>query len=98
MPTLTVGQNVFIGQRLDIGTMVQRPQDRAARRARPFLEMAGVGDVDPLHSAGRLSVGEQQLVELARRSPAMRRSSSSTSPQQRSPIPRSNASFTSSKT
>ena len=63
VPTLTVGQNVFLGNRR-IGRWFGAR--KAARRAGEFLERAGVGHVDPLLPAGRLSVGEQQLVELAR--------------------------------
>jgi ribose transport system ATP-binding protein len=63
VPTMSVGENVFLGN-ASIGSWYSSKS--AARRARPFLEMAGVGDVDPRIPAGRLSVGEQQLVELAR--------------------------------
>ncbi len=63
VPTMSVGQNVFIANH-DIGRWYSART--AARKARPFLEMAGLGELDPLTPAGRLSVGEQQLVELAR--------------------------------
>ncbi len=36
-----------------------------ARRARPLLDRVGL-DVDPLTRAGRLPLGQQQLVELAK--------------------------------
>lgn len=61
--TMSVGQNVFLGNP-NLGRWAG-PR-RAARRAVEFLEMAGVGHIDPTIAAGRLSVGEQQLVELAR--------------------------------
>jgi ribose transport system ATP-binding protein len=63
VPTMTVGQNVFLAN-LDIGRVYG--ERKAARMARPYLAKAGLGDLDPLTPAGRLSVGEQQLVELAR--------------------------------
>jgi len=63
VPTLSVGQNVFLG---NPGLGHWFGPRRAAQRAAEFLEMAGVGHVDPMVAAGRLSVGEQQLVELAR--------------------------------
>lgn len=63
VPTLTVGENVFLGNNT-IGRIYGAR--RAATRARPFLDQAGLSHVDPMTSADRLSVGEQQLVELAR--------------------------------
>jgi ribose transport system ATP-binding protein len=61
--TVSVAQNVFMGSsRLGRWSSPRR----AAQSAAEFLEMAGVAHVDPLEPAGRLSVGEQQLVELAR--------------------------------
>lgn len=61
--TMSVGQNVLLGN-ARLGRW-SGPR-KAARLASEFLEMAGVGYIDPLIAAGRLSVGEQQLVELAR--------------------------------
>ena len=63
VPTLSVGQNVFLGSS---GLGRWAGPRTAARRAVEFLELAGLGHVDPRAPAGRLSVGEQQLVELAR--------------------------------
>ena len=63
VPTMTVGQNVFLANP-DIGRVYG--ERKAARLARPYLATAGLGALDPLTLAGRLSVGEQQLVELAR--------------------------------
>jgi ABC-type sugar transport system ATPase subunit len=63
VPSMTVGQNIFMAN-LDIGRWYSAR--KAGRRARPFLKLAGLGDLDPMTPAGRLSVGEQQLVELAR--------------------------------
>ena len=63
VPTMSVGQNVFLGNPR-IGRWFGAR--KAARRSAEFLELAGVEHIDPLIPAGRLSVGEQQLVELAR--------------------------------
>jgi ABC-type sugar transport system ATPase subunit len=63
VPTMTVGQNVFIAN-VEMGRWYGAR--KAGRKARPFLERAGLGHLDPMTLAGRLSVGEQQLVELAR--------------------------------
>lgn len=63
VPTLSVGQNVFLG---NPGLGHWFGPRKAAQRAAQFLDMAGVGHVDPMVAAGRLSIGEQQLVELAR--------------------------------
>jgi ribose transport system ATP-binding protein/rhamnose transport system ATP-binding protein len=63
VPTMSVGENVFLANP-DAGRFLNAR--KAARRAVPFLEQAGVGHVDPLLPAGRLTIGEQQLVELAR--------------------------------
>jgi ribose transport system ATP-binding protein len=61
--TMTVGQNVFLGNRAVGRWFGSR---KAARMAVGFLEQAGVSHVDPMMTAGDLTVGEQQLVELAR--------------------------------
>jgi ribose transport system ATP-binding protein len=63
VPTMSVGENVFLANR-DMGRWFSAR--KAARRAAEYLEMTGLGDIDPLLPAGRLSVAEQQLVELAR--------------------------------
>lgn len=63
VPTMTVGQNVFLSNKR-IGKIYGAR--KAASRSRPYLEKAGLGHVDPMMTADRLSVGEQQLVELAR--------------------------------
>ena len=39
---------------------------RLAERARPFLAMVGLDQIDPFGSAERLSVAERQLVKIAR--------------------------------
>jgi ribose transport system ATP-binding protein len=62
-PHQTVAENVFLGQWPSRRGFVLRRD--LARRARPLLERVGL-DVDPLTRAGRLPLGQQQLVELAK--------------------------------
>ena len=40
-------------------------KDKMAEAARPFLERVGL-DVDPNEFVGRLSIGQQQMVEIAK--------------------------------
>ncbi|RFS86757.1 sugar ABC transporter ATP-binding protein [Actinomadura spongiicola] len=62
-PHQTVAENVFLGQWPARRGLVLRRD--LAKRARPLLERVGL-DVDPLTRAGRLPLGQQQLVELAK--------------------------------
>lgn len=39
---------------------------KLAARVKPYLELVGLGDIDPSMPAGNLSVAQQQLVEIAR--------------------------------
>ncbi|GAA1786129.1 sugar ABC transporter ATP-binding protein [Actinomadura chokoriensis] len=62
-PHQSVAENVFLGQWPARRGLVLRRD--LARRARPLLDRVGL-DVDPLTRAGRLPLGQQQLVELAK--------------------------------
>lgn len=62
-PHQSVAENVFLGAWPSRRGLV-RTRDLAAR-ARPLLERVGL-DVDPRTRAGRLPLGRQQLVELAK--------------------------------
>ncbi|WP_128381456.1 sugar ABC transporter ATP-binding protein [Streptomyces cavernae] len=62
-PHQSVAENVFLGAWPSRRGLV-RARDLAAR-ARPLLERVGL-DVDPRTRAGRLPLGRQQLVELAK--------------------------------
>nr|WP_241267574.1 sugar ABC transporter ATP-binding protein [Streptomyces scabichelini] len=62
-PHQTVAENVFLGAWPSRRGLV-RARDLAAR-ARPLLERVGL-DIDPRTRAGRLPLGPQQLVELAK--------------------------------
>ncbi|WP_067464094.1 sugar ABC transporter ATP-binding protein [Actinomadura macra] len=62
-PHQSVAENVFLGQWPARRGLVLRRD--LARRARPLLDRVGLG-IDPLTRAGRLPLGQQQLVELAK--------------------------------
>jgi len=63
VPTLSAAENVFLGH--PRSGAVQTPR-ALIRRARPYLEQVGLGDIDPSIPAANLVVAEQQLVEVAR--------------------------------
>ncbi|MEV5704106.1 sugar ABC transporter ATP-binding protein [Actinoallomurus sp. NPDC052274] len=62
-PHQTVAENIFLGAWPTRGGLVLGRH--LAERARPLLERVGL-DVDPRSKAGRLPLGQQQLVELAK--------------------------------
>ena len=63
IPAMTVAENVFIsGEKAPIFAT----KSSLARKAAPFLSEVGLEDVDPFLPVERLSIGEQQLVEVAR--------------------------------
>jgi ribose transport system ATP-binding protein len=64
VPSLTVGENVFLG-RLPTRGGGRVDWDAMRRRAAETLEALGI-DVDPDATVGSLSVAEQQLVEIAK--------------------------------
>ena len=63
IPAMSVAENVFLA-----GDQVPVVATKLAlkARARPFLREVGLDSVDPAIAVNRLSVGEQQLVEVAR--------------------------------
>ena len=63
-PHLTVEANVMLGQERSVLGLLQRSQHR--RLVREALEVLDHPDIRPDAVAGRLSVGAQQLVEVAR--------------------------------
>ncbi len=64
VPELSVAENIFLGREpLLAGLIVDRR--RMARAARALLARLGIG-LDPEMRVGRLRVGEQQLVEIAK--------------------------------
>ena len=63
LPNLTIAENMFLGREpMSRGMLSRRTMLRKARNA---LEHVGV-DVNPEWLVGRLSVGEQQLVQIAK--------------------------------
>ena len=63
VPTLSVADNIFLAGGGESGSIISN-RDRV-RRAAPLLAMLGV-DLDPDCEVGRLSVGQQQFVEIAK--------------------------------
>jgi ribose transport system ATP-binding protein len=60
---LTIGANIFLGREpLRLGLIDRANIDRQSRR---YLEMVGL-DVDPNTIVGTLTIGKQQLVEIAK--------------------------------
>ncbi len=63
IPTMTVAENIFLG---DVNVQTWDSINSMAKRATPHLETVGLGHLDPTTRVDRLSVGEQHLVEIAR--------------------------------
>ncbi|MCP8894573.1 sugar ABC transporter ATP-binding protein [Shinella daejeonensis] len=63
VPSLTVAENICLGGHVHGPFWTDR---RLAAKVKPYLELVGLGDVDPSSFAGGLSVAKQQLVEIAR--------------------------------
>lgn len=62
-PNLDVGANIFLGREPERLGLIQR--GRIYRQAREFLARVGL-DCSPRTLVGRLSIGQQQLVEIAK--------------------------------
>ena len=63
IPAMSVAENIFLaGDRVPLAAT----RKELANRAKPYLEQVGIESVDPEMAVNRLSVGEQQLVEVAR--------------------------------
>ncbi|WP_041639396.1 sugar ABC transporter ATP-binding protein [Anoxybacillus flavithermus] len=65
IPTLTVAENMFLGREQTIGKTGWIRQKDMAEEAKRYLQKLGM-DIDPNEVAGRLSVGKQQVIEIAR--------------------------------
>jgi len=63
VPNLTVAENLFIGSNDTRGLWTGR---RLAELARPLLDQVGLADLNARRYVSSLSVGEMQLVEIAR--------------------------------
>lgn len=65
IPQLTVMENMFLGRDLCYGrTGILRTREMK-KRTQAYLEKLGV-HIDPDMEAGRLSIGQQQMIEIAR--------------------------------
>lgn len=60
---LSVAENICLGG--DSASPIWT-SGQLAQRVKPFLDLVGLGDIDPSMPAGNLSVAQQQLVEIAR--------------------------------
>lgn len=65
IPTLTVAENMFLGREQTIGKTGWIRQKAMAEEAKRYLQKLGM-DIDPNEMAGHLSVGKQQIIEIAR--------------------------------
>ena len=63
IPAMSVAENIFLAGDT-VPTFATR--NVLANKAKPYLDEVGLDSVDPSVSVNRLSVGEQQLVEVAR--------------------------------
>ncbi|MFA9464131.1 MAG: sugar ABC transporter ATP-binding protein [Velocimicrobium sp.] len=63
-PYLTIAENIFLGREMR-NRLGMISKDKMAEAARPFLKRVGL-DVDPNEFVGQLSLGQQQMVEIAK--------------------------------
>lgn len=66
IPDLTVMQNIFLGKEITYGKSGILNQKEMKRLTVENLKKLGVGNVDPDRLAGNLSVGQQQMIEIAK--------------------------------
>ncbi|WP_347861965.1 sugar ABC transporter ATP-binding protein [Salimicrobium sp. PL1-032A] len=66
IPYLSVVQNMFLGKELTRGKTGILRNKEMYEQTKENLRMLGVDDIDPDETAGDLSVGKQQMVEIAR--------------------------------
>lgn len=62
-PHLTVSENIFLGRERKNGFLVSRK--RMNEEAKKYLKFVGL-DIDPANNVSRLSMGQQQMVEIAK--------------------------------
>ena len=63
-PYLTIAENIFLGREMK-NSFGMVSKDKMAEAARPFLKRVGL-DIDPNEYVGKLSLGQQQMVEIAK--------------------------------
>lgn len=66
IPYLTVAQNIYLGKEITYGKTGILNTDKMNKLAAKTLKQLGVTDIKPQDIAGELSVGKQQMVEIAR--------------------------------
>jgi ribose transport system ATP-binding protein len=65
IPTLTVAENIFLGREQTIGRTGIVRKKEMEEQAKLYLQRLGI-EISPNEIAGNLSVGKQQIVEIAR--------------------------------
>ncbi|HJV16521.1 MAG TPA: sugar ABC transporter ATP-binding protein [Bacillales bacterium] len=65
IPTLTVYENMFLGKELTVGRFGFTKDKEMKLKTKEYLNRLGI-DLDPNVEAGKLSVGQQQMIEIAR--------------------------------
>jgi ribose transport system ATP-binding protein len=64
IPELTVAENIFLGRMPKVGAFIR--WSKLNQMARSLLADMGADDIDPAARVSRLSVGKQQVVEIAK--------------------------------
>ena len=65
IPYLTVYENMFLGKELTVGRLGITNDKEMKKRTKEYLNRLGI-HIDPNTEAGNLSVGQQQMIEIAR--------------------------------
>jgi ribose transport system ATP-binding protein len=65
IPSLTVFENMFLGKELTVGRFGFTKDKEMKQKTKEYLNRLGI-DLDPNVEAGKLSVGQQQMIEIAR--------------------------------
>ncbi|XQY91504.1 sugar ABC transporter ATP-binding protein [Metabacillus sp. HB246100] len=65
IPHLSVTDNMFLGKELTVGRFGIIKQKEMRRKTKEYLQQLGI-EIDPDKEAGELSVGQQQMIEIAR--------------------------------
>lgn len=63
-PYLTIAENIFLGREMK-NSLGMVSKDKMAEAARPFLQRVGL-DIDPNEYVGKLSLAQQQMIEIAK--------------------------------
>lgn len=66
IPHLTVTENMFLGKNIAYGKTGILNTKEMRKQCKANLETLGVSNIDPDDLAGELSVGKQQMIEIAR--------------------------------